>query len=227
MDASLFEEYMAKILPRIRDAAANRVPVLVMDNGAYHSQLAEKVWFFSSFHKYLIQIPTRNSSKTIIAQYLMQYGVDVGNNPRKVQLQAMLDEFCESQGGRSQLKRFKTSELANSEGVWILRLPPYHCILNSIEHVWAYLKDQVCKNTSGKEKIDELRPKAKNVLEAMPIEMQQRFYNNAEHVEDKYIRKEGLAIATHILSVPIADDEHLPNDEGDLYYDSDYDVFNE
>ena len=157
----------------------------------------------------------------------MQYGVDVGNNPRKIQLQAMLDEFYESQGGRSQLKRFKTSELANSEGVWILRLPPYHCILNSIEHVWAYLKDQVCKNTSGKEKIDELRPKAKNVLEAMPIEMQQRFYNNAEHVEDKYIRKEGLAIATHILSVPIADDEHLSNDEGDLYYDSDYDVFNE
>jgi transposase len=35
------------------------------------------------------------------------------------------------------------NEMATSYGGMVLRIPPYHCHLNPIEHYWVHLKDQL------------------------------------------------------------------------------------
>ncbi|KAJ4442121.1 hypothetical protein ANN_11987 [Periplaneta americana] len=45
-------------------------------------------------------------------------------------------------------KTYIVDELATSYGHEVLRLPPYHCVLNPIELVWARLKSHVRKNNT-------------------------------------------------------------------------------
>ena len=40
-------------------------------------------------------------------------------------------------------KEYVTDNLAKKHGHVVLRLPPYHCVLNAIETVWSQLKQNV------------------------------------------------------------------------------------
>ncbi|CAI5437998.1 unnamed protein product [Caenorhabditis angaria] len=58
----------------------------------------------------------------------------------KPQIVSIFEDFVRKNGGRQNMKKYVIDEEARSQGVEILRLPPYHCIYNPIELVWAALK---------------------------------------------------------------------------------------
>ena len=121
-------------------------------------------------------------------------------------------------GGRKAVKVFVVDEVAKAAGVSVLRLPPYRCTLNPMEHYWAYLKRQLGKRTTGQEKLDELRDHSLKIIEETPPDMRKRFFDSAEHEEDEFIRKENL-----ILIELQDDDELVEVDEEDIIYESDFD----
>lgn len=122
-------------------------------------------------------------------------------------------------GGRKAVKVFAVDEVAKAAGVSVLRLPPYHCILNPIEHYWAYLKAQLGKRTTGREKLEELKNCALKIIEETPPEMRKRFYESAEHEEDAFIHKENL------IFIQLQDgDELVEVDEEDILYESDNEI---
>lgn len=55
---------------------------------------------------------------------------------------------------------YKVDELAHRYGHKVVRLPPYHCIFNPIEHIWGiaknYFRDNVGKDGSSVEKSMEV-----------------------------------------------------------------------
>ena len=65
--------------------------------------------------------------------------------PNPVQIKSVMLEQIKSANIK---KRYAVVELAASYGHEVLRLPPYHCILNPIEMIWSQVKSYVRKNNA-------------------------------------------------------------------------------
>lgn len=75
------------------------------------------------------------------------------------------------------LTRYRVDEMARAHGIQIIRLPPYHCMLNPIEYVWGYVKRGVRDNTTNSTKLAELKAIAGQVALGMTEEMASAFYS--------------------------------------------------
>ncbi|KAJ4425327.1 hypothetical protein ANN_28246 [Periplaneta americana] len=103
--------------------------VIVMDNASYHSRQA-------------IKFPTLRSYVKDIINFMQYHKIPVPHpNPIKA---AMMQTIRKANIN----KTYIVDELANSYGHAVLRLHPYHCVLNPIELVWARLKSHVRKNNT-------------------------------------------------------------------------------
>lgn len=139
-------------------------------------------------------MPNKSSTKDTITNFLNDHGVPVQSEWRKDRLLRELDGFVASSGGKEALTVRAVEEIARAAGIQILRLPPYHCQLNPIEHTWAYIKGKLCDFSNPKStKLETLCKKAEEIAYGMSQEMKLKFYNNAIHVEDDFITKEGLS----------------------------------
>lgn len=126
MDAVHFEKWFKEVLPKLGDNA-----VVVMDNAPYHSRRQEKV-------------PNSNWLKAAIQQWLKNKNISFTENEIKLELLKKVTEV------KILYKKYAVDidELAKEHGIEILRLPPYHCELNSIELIWADIKGYVAKNST-------------------------------------------------------------------------------
>ncbi|CAD6200311.1 unnamed protein product, partial [Caenorhabditis auriculariae] len=73
---------------------------------------------------------------------------------KKEALLKLLDDFLAKNGGRNAVKKYEVDEWCQSQGVKILRLPPYHCVLNPIELCWSQLKRHLRNEGTTNDKVD-------------------------------------------------------------------------
>lgn len=161
--AELFENWFQNhLLKNIPDHS-----VIVMDNASYHSRLLQKA-------------PNSSSRKTEIQEYLLQNDIYFEPDYKKEQLLEVLKSYAIK-------KQYACDSLAEEQGHTVLRLPPYHCIFNPIEHLWHQVKSKVrAENvtpTLGPSVIELI----KNVVNNIPV---QSWKNSVQHImkiEDSYI----------------------------------------
>ena len=107
--------------------------VIVMDNASYHTVRPET-------------IPTSNSRKSTIQDWLRMHDIQgwQDSDPK-----AVIYELVKQ--NREKFLKYRVDEFALANGHEVVRLPPYHCELNPIEQVWAWIKHDVAmKNASFK-----------------------------------------------------------------------------
>lgn len=117
--AELFEEWFKNcLLPNIPQNS-----VIVMDNASYHSRQLHKA-------------PSSNNTKLEIQNYMAANDIYFEESYKKSDLLEVLKTFCIK-------KVYVCDTLAEEIGHTVLRLPPYYCIFNPIEHMWHQLKSLV------------------------------------------------------------------------------------
>ncbi|KAH0813036.1 hypothetical protein GEV33_009755 [Tenebrio molitor] len=97
-----------------------------MDNASYHSVQAEK-------------ISNSNSRKMEIMEFLEKNDLYYEENYTKKQLLEVLKT-------KHFEKRYEADTEAARAGYEVLRLPPYHCMFNPTEMIWAQLKNNLRRN---------------------------------------------------------------------------------
>lgn len=106
--------------------------VIVMDNASYHSMKEEN-------------IPVRSWKKTDIMDWLKQKNIPVDNSYVKAEVLGLVRKH------KPAVKKYIVDEVAKAENKIVLRLPPYHCELNTIKLAWSKVKGYVKnKNTTFK-----------------------------------------------------------------------------
>lgn len=130
MTAPLFETWFSEqLLPNIPKNS-----VIVMDNASYHSR--QKV-----------KIPSKATKKEDILKFMAYKNLTIPQKATKeILLRIIKNENFE--------KEYVIDELCKNSGHSLLRLPPYYCVFNPIELVWAFIKNKLrtsnqCPNLSG------------------------------------------------------------------------------
>lgn len=130
MTSSLFEEWFCdSLLPSLPKGS-----VIVMDNAPYHSRQENKV-------------PTKCSDKKTIQAFLEGNDLYYEDHYTKKQLVEVMNT-------KEYLKHYYVDNRAKEAGHTVLRLPPYHCIFNPIELIWAQLKN-IIRRTNQVPKLGE------------------------------------------------------------------------
>lgn len=127
MNAENFENWFIETIEKLPDNS-----IIVMDNASYHSRKVGKV-------------PTANSKKQEIIDWLIEKRIEFQENLLKRELLAIVKEH------RKRYEAYIVDEIAKTKNKTVLRLPPYHCELNPIELIWAQIKGDVAsRNTTFK-----------------------------------------------------------------------------
>lgn len=122
MTSTLFEEWFTnKLLPNISPNS-----VIVMDNASYHSRQLNK-------------IPNLSTKKADILSFMRSKNLSI---PEKIPVKKELLKIIKSKNFQRQ---YVIDNLAEQHGHVVLRLPPYYCVFNPIELIWANLKSHVRK----------------------------------------------------------------------------------
>lgn len=119
MDGPRFEGWFDGVLQRLPSGS-----VIVMDNASYHSRRNEAV-------------PTTNSLKGTITEWLDSKGVQYGAGLTKKQLLEIVARV------KPRFISYRVDTAAQKAGFIVVRLPPYHCEFNPIELIWAQVKNAV------------------------------------------------------------------------------------
>ncbi|XP_074039431.1 uncharacterized protein [Leptinotarsa decemlineata] len=124
MNGESFEQWFSKVLPHLEDNA-----VIVMDNAPYYSRRLEK-------------IPTTSSKKVEIQNWLPSKNISFEDSMLRVQLLKIVKER------KLEYQKYIVDEIAAGQNKIVLPLPPYHCELNSIELIWADVKNFVAQHNT-------------------------------------------------------------------------------
>ena len=119
-EAHFFEWWNRQLLPNLPRGA-----VIVMDNASYHSVKTEESWN-----------PTSSSTKVQMQEWLTRNGVEWTADMLKVKLYQLVK-------ANEKDPVYLCDQKATQEGFKVLPLPPYHCTLNPIELIWAWVKHEV------------------------------------------------------------------------------------
>nr|XP_023012847.1 uncharacterized protein LOC111502901 [Leptinotarsa decemlineata] len=120
MDATVFEEWFKNILVRLPQGS-----VIVMNNAS--SRRVDK-------------LPTSCWKKADITEWLQMKTIPFESTMSKAELLNLAKRH------KSKFVRYVTDEMAKTKGMSVLRLPPYHCELKTIELVWAQGKGFIARN---------------------------------------------------------------------------------
>ncbi len=98
--------------------------VIVMDNASYHNVEVEKC-------------PTTATRKADICLWLGKHGVPFTDDMTIPMLLLLVKQH------KPATRKYVIDDMAKQEGHKVIRLPPYHCIFNPIETMWAHVKRHV------------------------------------------------------------------------------------
>lgn len=162
-------------------------------------------------------MPNKTSSKSVIVEFLEHHGVSARREWRKERLLKELEAFVTSSGGKEALTVRAVEEIARTHNIEILRLPPYHCQFNPIEHVWGWMKAKLNDYSDpSTTRLEALCRRAEEIVYGMPEEMKVNFFNNAIHEEDNFIEMEGMTRTIGVdiepMVIELDEDEDDPED---------------
>lgn len=125
MNSDVFGAWFSKMLKALEEPS-----VIVMDNASYHSAELNKA-------------PMINSPKQTIRNWLEEKKIPFSPLETKVELLEKVKI------NKKKERVYKLDEEARKAGHEVVRLPPYHCLYNPIELIWAQVKNEVAsKNTT-------------------------------------------------------------------------------
>lgn len=120
--------------------------------------------------------------------------------------------------------KYVVDEMAKNEGHDVLRLPPYHCIFNPIELVWAELKHRLReKNVDPKNDVKVVERLRESVAEITP-ENWKKYVKHVIKIEEKFREHDQEAENDKLnfaIEAPLDDDEE--NDELNLALQTPFD----
>lgn len=116
MNGEVYEDWFHQILSLLQP---NRV--VILDNAPYHSRKLEK-------------IPHSGFKKPQIIEWLVEKNIPADTKMKKKELMEKVNEV------RHLYDKYVIDEMARENGITVLRLPPYHCIFNPIELIWAQVR---------------------------------------------------------------------------------------
>lgn len=128
MDGGRFQKWFQTCL--LQNCPPNSV--FILDNASYHSVKVDS-------------FPVKAWTKDRVRAWLTLNDIEWTEDMLKAELFGLVEPL------RNNWDKFVIDEMANEAGHMVLRTPPYHCELNPIEMVWAFIKQDVAKhNTSFK-----------------------------------------------------------------------------
>jgi len=164
MNSEIFENWFENCVLRRLEGPS----VIVCDNAPYHSRVID---------------PKPNSSwnKPAIVQYMENHNIHV---PSPIPIKPVLLEIVDQHGPRE--KKYAIDEMATSYGHILLRLPPYHCILNPIEMVWSQVKRKVASLNLKGRPINEIIEILRATFDTVTPEKWQNYIKKVKKTEDSY-----------------------------------------
>lgn len=161
MTAELFEKWAEEQLcPNLKPNS-----VIVMDNASYHSRIKPDT-----------KVPTTSTKKADIVRFMESKGMEV---PMKATKKILLEMV--------KAKNFKNEYFVDnffeSHGHTVLRLPPYYCVLNPIEMVWAATKKQLRKINQTPEISESVIDNIRTIM--AQLDETDLWRNCVSHVETK------------------------------------------
>ena len=154
--------------------------------------------------KYLPRLP----KKTEILEFMMKKNIPI---PSPVPTRPVLLE-------RIKLfqveKEYFVDNFIRRHGHEVLRLPPYHCVLNAIELAWSKLKRTVRSENVFTEQPDKVIHLIKKVCDEISSDEWSKFVRHVEKEEEKFRTRDHI-LDTEIepLIIALADD-----DDSDVEY---------
>ncbi|XP_065182372.1 uncharacterized protein LOC135813083 [Sycon ciliatum] len=106
-------------------------------------------------------------------------------------------------------------KLAAERGFRVIRLPPYHCVFNPIELIWAWVKREVGRRNKTY-KIGDVKTLVLETMEAVPQDLWPNSCRHCDEDVDKAWLAEGLQ-REHVASIVISlsDNESSSESEDD------------
>ncbi|KAJ8912260.1 hypothetical protein NQ315_008851 [Exocentrus adspersus] len=141
--------------------------IIVMDNATYHSRLLNKV-------------PNATNTKAEIQEYMLANDIYFEYSYKKRQLLQVLGTF-------NIKKEYVCDRKAEEMGHTVLRLPPYYCIFNPIEHIWHQVKSRVRSENIPPTLGFTVVELAKKVVQDISIDSWKKLISHVIKVEDSYV----------------------------------------
>ena len=163
--------------------------LIVLDNASYHNIRVEDT-----------VTPTLSARKQVLQDWLTARDIPYQPVMTKTQLYDIIK--------RNKITaRYKTDDLAESHGHFVLRTPVRHCELNPIELIWAQVKGHVARNNCT----FKLRDVKALVNEAFDMVTKRNWEKCVQHtikIENELWRHEGIqrAINPVIINLESSDD---------------------
>lgn len=156
-----FRVWFASILPRLKENA-----VIVMGNAPYQSAKVEKC-------------PTANWKRTDIIGWLESKGEVIDTS-------MVIPELLEIANRLKPLyDKFLIDLLARQYDKKVLRLPPYHSVLNPVEMAWPVLKNHMWSNNETF-KLSDVKNMLFKGVEKITENMWTKFIEHTKKVEDQF-----------------------------------------
>ena len=175
--AQLFEDWFKiKLLPNIQPNS-----VIVMDNASYHSRRLNKV-------------PCSNDTKRTIQEFMLENNIYFEDNYSKQMLLDTLKSFPIN-------KEYYCDSLANEMGHTVLRLPPYYCMFNPIEHIWHELKASVRRNNASPTLNSSVIGLIEAEMKKIPNESWKNCVEHVQKVEMSYVHIDKLPKEKFIINL--------------------------
>lgn len=165
--ADIFETWLEEnVLKRLEKPS-----VIVIDNASYHSRV-------------LNTRPNSSWRKNDILLYMTEKNIPV---PQPIPIIPVLLQITEDHiPFNERKKKYAVDELALMYGHTILRLPPYHCILNPIEMVWSEIKRRAGSQNLTKRPLEDIIKIIKEACNHVTPEKWRNYIQHVEKIEDSY-----------------------------------------
>ena len=108
-------------------------------------------------------------------------------------------------------KQYVSDIIAANMGHMVLRLPPYYCIFNPIEHMWHQVKSKVRAENTSPTLSASILSLIRKSIDSIPRESWKNSINHVIKVEDSY-----LSFSNNVQSFVINVDENGSDRDIDL-----------
>jgi transposase len=211
MNGNVFKEWVLnQLIPALLSPMFSQDKVVViMDNAPYHSVQLDKP-------------PTLSAKKENLQNYLISKNIAFDKKFTKKQLWELIEPtFTNSP------VQYEIDTLLGQHGIDVLRLPPYHCQYNPIEHGWGYCKSYYNKhihlNTDDKDRVANLWAEA--LFSYTPEMWQNTIAHCEELIKSDWIKEMGNSsidnVPPVIINLADSDDEESGLDLSDSDQDND------
>ncbi|XP_035228041.1 uncharacterized protein LOC118200213 [Stegodyphus dumicola] len=148
--------------------------VVCMDNAPYHTKIEDPT-------------PTKYATKQTMVNWLMKKKICCNPKMRKVGLFNLME--C----NHPKIIIYKIDNIINENGHRVVRLPPYHCDLNTVEYVWLSVKRLIReRNVIGDLSLENLKNLTQKALDEVTSQEWQAHCNHVEKLENSYWDKDEL-----------------------------------